>query len=91
MIWSCYKLLTNDPQILVFYLLTHALPDKLEDLDRQIEAMKAAALAEKNGGASGGKASDGLAARTAAVQAKIAEMDKQKRESEEQVVTLNLS
>jgi len=47
--------------------------------------MKAAALAEKNGGTPGSKASDGLATRTAAVQAKIAEMDKQKRESEEQV------
>lgn len=52
--------------------------------------MKAAALAEKNSGTSGGKASDGLAARTAAIQAKIAEMDTQKRDSEEQVLTLNL-
>ena len=66
------------------------LADKLDDLDRQIESMKAAALAEKNGGASGGKASDGLSTRTAAVQAKIAEMDMQKRKSEEQVPTLNL-
>jgi hypothetical protein len=67
---------------------THAHADKLDDLDRQIDAMKAAALAEKHkrgGGGGGAKASDGLAAHAATVQAKLTEMEQQRRDTDAQV------